>query len=111
MTIISEQIYYHDEYQKHSMPPIPSRKKNNKEAGNYWLGKTLGKGSSGRVKIGYNKITGEKVAVKIISKSYLSTNATTERAVKREIAIMKLIQHPHIVRLIDVVDVNDSPNL
>ncbi|CAO3647242.1 unnamed protein product [Cunninghamella blakesleeana] len=111
MAIISEQIYYHDDYQKYNTPPTPSRKKNYKEAGNYWLGKTLGKGSSGRVKVGYNKITGEKVAVKIISKSYLSTNATTERAVKREIAIMKLIQHPHIVRLIDVIDVNDSPNL
>ncbi|KAI8099714.1 uncharacterized protein BX664DRAFT_377459 [Halteromyces radiatus] len=64
-----------------------------KEAGNYWL------------------VTGEKVAVKIISKSYLASNATTERAVKREIAIMKLIQHPHIMRLIDVIDVQDSPNL
>ncbi|KAI8337592.1 kinase-like domain-containing protein, partial [Chlamydoabsidia padenii] len=55
--------------------------------------------------------TGEKVAVKIISKTYLTFNATTERAVKREIAVMKLIQHPHIVRLIDVIDVQDSSNL
>ncbi|KAI9309320.1 kinase-like domain-containing protein [Cunninghamella echinulata] len=113
MTIINEPIYYHNEYQKYHAPTTatPPRKKHTKEAGDYWLGRTLGKGSSGRVKIGYHKITGEKVAVKIISKSYLSTNATTERSVKREIAIMKLIQHPHIVRLIDVIDVEDSPNL
>ncbi|CAO3621890.1 unnamed protein product [Cunninghamella echinulata] len=113
MTIINEPIYYHNEYQKYNAPTTTTqpRKKHTKEAGDYWLGRTLGKGSSGRVKIGYHKITGEKVAVKIISKSYLSTNATTERAVKREIAIMKLIQHPHIVRLIDVIDVKDSPNL
>jgi serine/threonine protein kinase len=82
-----------------------------KEAGDYWLGRTLGKGSSGRVKLGYHKRTGEKVAVKIISKTYLTSNATTERAVKREIAVMKLIQHPHIVGLIDVIDMPDSSNL
>ncbi|ORX60335.1 Pkinase-domain-containing protein [Hesseltinella vesiculosa] len=82
-----------------------------KEIGDYWLGRTLGKGSSGRVKLGYHKITGEKVAVKIISKSYLASSTSTERSVKREIAIMKLIQHPHILRLVDVIDLPESSNL
>ncbi|CAO3598002.1 unnamed protein product [Absidia cylindrospora] len=95
----------------HNRPNVKNSLRKRKEAGDYWLGKTLGKGSSGRVKLGYHKITGEKVAVKIISKTYLTSNASTEKSVKREIAIMKLIQHPHVVRLIDVIDVQGSSNL
>ncbi|KAI9028167.1 kinase-like domain-containing protein [Phycomyces nitens] len=82
-----------------------------KDIGDYWLGKTLGRGSSGRVKIGIHKITGEKVAVKIIAKSHLASNVSVEKAVKREIAVMKLINHPNIMSLIDVIDLSDSPNL
>ncbi|KAI8071318.1 kinase-like domain-containing protein [Gongronella butleri] len=82
-----------------------------KEIGEYWLGRTLGKGASGRVKLGYHKRTGDKVAVKIIAKAYLTSSASTERSVKREIAIMKLIQHPHILKLIDVIDLPESSNL
>ena len=33
--------------------------------GNFLIGKTLGKGTFGKVKIGTHKITGEKVAIKI----------------------------------------------
>ncbi|KAI8138547.1 kinase-like domain-containing protein [Fennellomyces sp. T-0311] len=82
-----------------------------KDIGDYWLGKTLGKGSSGRVKLGIHKVSGEKVAIKIISKSHLKANASVERAVKREIAVMKLIHHPNIMTLLDVIDLSDSPNL
>lgn len=65
----------------------------------------------GRVKIGIHKVTGEKVAIKIIAKSHLAANASVEKAVKREIAVMKLISHPNIMSLIDVIDLSDSPNL
>jgi serine/threonine protein kinase len=65
----------------------------------------------GRVKIGIHKVTGEKVAIKIISKSHLASNASVEKAVKREIAVMKLINHPNIMSLLDVIDLSDSPNL
>lgn len=37
--------------------------------GNYELGKTLGKGTFGKVKEGTHIPTGEKVAIKIIDKS------------------------------------------
>lgn len=56
-------------------------------------------------------MTGEKVAIKIISKSHLAANASVEKAVKREIAVMKLISHPNIMSLLDVIDLSDSPNL
>ncbi|KAI7901758.1 kinase-like domain-containing protein [Cokeromyces recurvatus] len=96
---------------KQKSPMLSPGNRRRKEVGDYWLGKTLGRGSSGRVKIGIHKITGEKVAIKIIPKAHLATNASVERAVKREIAVMKLINHPNIMSLLDVIDLSDSPNL
>ncbi|KAI9317473.1 kinase-like domain-containing protein [Dichotomocladium elegans] len=92
-------------------PIFSPGKRRRKDIGDYWIGKTLGKGSSGRVKLGIHKITGEKVAIKIIARAQLASNTSIERAVKREIAIMKLIRHPNIVGLVDVIDLDDSPNL
>ncbi|KAI9304554.1 kinase-like domain-containing protein [Cunninghamella echinulata] len=92
-------------------PILSPGNRRRKEVGDYWLGKTLGKGSSGRVKLGVHKVTGQKVAVKIISKSHLKSNTSVEKSVKREIAVMKLIKHPNIISLIDVIDLSDSTNL
>ncbi|ORZ15847.1 hypothetical protein BCR42DRAFT_451768 [Absidia repens] len=72
--------------------------------GDYYVGKTLGKGASGRVKLGIHKHTGEQVAIKIISKAHLAANPAIEKAVRREIAIMKLIRHPNVMTLVDVID-------
>ncbi|KAF9930219.1 Serine/threonine-protein kinase brsk1 [Linnemannia zychae] len=72
--------------------------------GPYLLGKTLGKGSSGCVKLGRHRKTNEKVAVKIISKASLANKAAVNRGIEREIAIMKLINHPHVIRLYDVYE-------
>jgi serine/threonine protein kinase len=65
----------------------------------------------GRVKLGIHRVTGEQVAVKIINKAYLSANPAIDKAVKREIAIMKLIHHPSIMALHDVVEDDESPEL
>ncbi|KAG1441092.1 hypothetical protein G6F56_011637 [Rhizopus delemar] len=91
--------------------PLSPGKRPRQEIGEYWLGKTLGQGTSGCVKIGIHKLTGEKVAIKIIPKSYLASNLSAERSVKREIAVMKLMKHPYIISLLDVIDLSDSPNL
>ncbi|KAI8086385.1 uncharacterized protein BX664DRAFT_282272 [Halteromyces radiatus] len=79
--------------------------------GDYYVGKTLGKGASGRVKLGIHRHTGEQVAIKIISKAHLAANPAIEKAVRREIAIMKLIQHPNVMALIDVIDDPNSSDL
>ncbi|KAG0167242.1 hypothetical protein DFQ28_005948 [Apophysomyces sp. BC1034] len=79
--------------------------------GEYYVGKTLGKGASGRVKLGTHKHTGEQVAIKIISKAHLANNPAIEKAVRREIAIMKLIRHPNVMALVDVIDDASSPDL
>ncbi|KAL3070575.1 hypothetical protein niasHT_032365 [Heterodera trifolii] len=70
--------------------------------GAYKLEKTLGKGQTGLVKTGTHCITGKKVAVKIVNKEKL--NESVLQKVEREIAIMKLIEHPHILQLFDVYE-------
>ncbi|KAF9178308.1 hypothetical protein BGZ51_007887 [Haplosporangium sp. Z 767] len=72
--------------------------------GPYVLGKTLGKGSSGCVKLACHRRTNDQVAIKIISKASLANKAAVHRGIEREIAIMKLINHPHVIQLYDVYE-------
>ena len=48
-------------------------------------------------------MTGKKVAIKIMKKSLLTSKPQLRRKVEREIAVMKLMNHPHVVRLFDVL--------
>ncbi|RCH78528.1 hypothetical protein CU098_002461 [Rhizopus stolonifer] len=77
--------------------------KKKKEIGDYILGKTIGRGASGRVKIAVHKQTGEKVAIKMISRSHLLASSTTSRSVQRELAVLQLLHHPHLVDLRQVL--------
>ncbi|XP_056638496.1 serine/threonine-protein kinase BRSK1 isoform X2 [Diorhabda sublineata] len=70
--------------------------------GPYRLEKTLGKGQTGLVKLGVHCVTGKKVAIKIINREKLSDSVLMK--VEREIAIMKLIDHPHVLGLTDVYE-------
>ncbi|XP_037875227.1 serine/threonine-protein kinase BRSK2 [Bombyx mori] len=70
--------------------------------GPFRLEKTLGKGQTGLVKLGVHCVTGKKVAIKIINREKLSESVLTK--VEREIAIMKLIEHPHVLGLSDVYE-------
>ncbi|XP_071956034.1 serine/threonine-protein kinase BRSK2-like isoform X2 [Antedon mediterranea] len=70
--------------------------------GPYKLEKTLGKGQTGLVKLGVHCSTGKKVAVKIVNREKLSESVLMK--VEREIAIMKLIEHPHVLGLYDVYE-------
>ncbi|CAH1786166.1 unnamed protein product [Owenia fusiformis] len=70
--------------------------------GPYKLEKTLGKGQTGLVKLATHCITGRKVAIKIVNREKLSESVLMK--VEREIAIMKLIEHPHVLGLYDVYE-------
>ena len=56
----------------------------------------------GLVKMGTHCVQGKKVAIKIINKDKLTESVLQK--VEREIAIMKLIEHPHVLGLFDVYE-------
>jgi 5'-AMP-activated protein kinase catalytic alpha subunit len=76
----------------------PSRPK---KIGNFEIGKTIGQGTFGKVKLGTHLLTNEKVAVKILEKDRIKDVSDVER-VAREIHILKLIRHPNIIQLYEV---------
>ncbi|KAJ5076889.1 serine/threonine-protein kinase brsk2-like protein [Anaeramoeba ignava] len=76
--------------------------------GNYIIGKTLGEGSSGKVKLGTHKQTGEEVAIKILSKKKMKTNGSYAKKIAREIAILRLLDHPHVLKLYDVFETSKN---
>ncbi|CAM6099174.1 unnamed protein product [Calypogeia fissa] len=70
--------------------------------GKYEIGRTLGEGTFAKVKLGKNVETGESVAIKILLKEKILKTRMTEQ-IKREISTMKLVKHPNIVQLLDVL--------
>ncbi|KAI4197731.1 MAG: hypothetical protein LQ350_005749 [Teloschistes chrysophthalmus] len=89
--------------------------------GPWQLGKTIGKGASGRVRKARHALTGQEAAIKIVSKVVANKLRTTSLAhmetllsndkrgkrqipfgIEREVCIMKLIEHPNVISLYDV---------
>jgi 5'-AMP-activated protein kinase catalytic alpha subunit len=67
------------------------------------LGKTLGEGTFGKVKLATHILTGEKVAIKMLEKQKIVDQSDIER-VTREIQILKQVRHPNLVQLYEVLD-------
>jgi serine/threonine protein kinase len=61
----------------------------------------------GKVKLGFHRESGFKVAIKIIAKNALQARPQVMQKLEREIAIMKFLDHPNVLRLFDVYD---TPN-
>ncbi|KAJ0984235.1 hypothetical protein J5N97_002591 [Dioscorea zingiberensis] len=70
--------------------------------GKYHLGRTIGEGTFAKVKLGLNMDTNHKVAIKIIDKKMVLDNKLMDQ-VKREISTMKLLHHPNIVKIYEVI--------
>ncbi|KAG5226108.1 hypothetical protein OIU76_027115 [Salix suchowensis] len=77
-------------------------KKVTRKVGKYEVGRTIGEGTFAKVKFAQNRETGESVAMKILSKSSILKHRMVDQ-IKREISIMKLVRHPYIVRLHEVL--------
>ncbi|KPP63470.1 hypothetical protein Z043_118270 [Scleropages formosus] len=112
----------------------PSGSPSAQYVGPFRLEKTLGKGQTGLVKLGVHCVTGQKVAIKMVNREKLSesvlmkvgprpapsprsaarcrewkrthAHARLTPQVEREIAILKLIEHPHVLKLYDVYENN-----
>ena len=91
--------------------------------GPWQLGKTLGKGATGRVRLAKHAMTGQAAAIKIVSKKSAALVQSASMAqmekevtmpptaagfrlmpfgIEREVVIMKLIEHPNVINLYDV---------
>ncbi|KAJ1418714.1 Serine/threonine-protein kinase, active site [Sesbania bispinosa] len=81
------------------------KKKNQREGtrlGKYELGRTLGEGNFGKVKFARNTDSGQSFAIKIIEKNkIIDLNITNQ--IKREISALKLLRHPNVVKLYEVL--------
>ncbi|KAJ7180576.1 kinase-like domain-containing protein [Mycena filopes] len=83
-----------------------------KRIGLWKIGRTIGTGSSGRVRVARNSKTGQYAAIKIVSKNTFDSTRSlnhladdtehSQLSLEREIVVMKLIDHPNIMRLYDV---------
>jgi BR serine/threonine kinase len=72
--------------------------------GRYSVSRTLGQGASSKVKLAHHSVTGAAVAIKIIRKSMWQQHPELESKAQGEIALMRLADHPHILRLREVLE-------
>ncbi|XP_014249998.1 serine/threonine-protein kinase MARK2-like isoform X4 [Cimex lectularius] len=79
-----------------------SRGSDEPHIGKYRLLKTIGKGNFAKVKLARHVPTGKEVAIKIIDKTQL--NPGSLQKLFREVRIMKLLDHPNIVKLFQVIE-------
>lgn len=74
------------------------------EIGEYVVGKTLGCGMTSKVKLVTRKRDGCPFAMKRIRKDSFSERPILEQKVQREISLLRALDHPSILKLIDVYE-------
>lgn len=79
----------------------PTTKRPEQRIGQYTIKKTLGEGSFGKVKLAVHRVSGQEVALKIISRKKLISRDMAGR-VEREIQYLQLLRHPHIIKLYEI---------
>lgn len=84
----------------------PAKHNGGNIAGMYDLEQTLGKGHFAVVKMARHVFTGEQVAVKVIDKNKLEE--VSRNHLYQEVRCMKLVQHPNVVRLYEVIDTHSK---
>ncbi|ESW13296.1 hypothetical protein PHAVU_008G184400 [Phaseolus vulgaris] len=73
-----------------------------RKVGKYEIGRTVGEGTFAKVKFAQNTETGESVAMKVLDRSTIIKHKMVDQ-IKMEISIMKLVRHPYVVRLYEVL--------
>jgi len=94
------------EKEESSPEKIPVKKGPLKIEDSYEMGKVLGRGAFSVVKLGIRKTNGKKYAVKCIDKKMVDKKEF--QLLEREIDIMKKLQHPNIIQLMEVIDTVDT---
>ena len=70
--------------------------------------KTIGEGHFGKVLLARDRRTKEKFAVKVIKKESSMRDVRAQTLVKRELDILRLVNHQNVVRLYDLFDTTDK---
>ena len=102
---------------------VSAKSRRKTHVGPWQLGRTLGKGATGRVRLAKHAMTGQAAAIKIVSKKSAALVQSASMAqmdkgastpitaagfrmmpfgIEREVVIMKLIEHPNVINLYDV---------
>lgn len=68
----------------------------------YEIGRLLGQGTFAKVYYARNLSTGETVAIKMIDKDKVMKIGLMDQ-IKREISIMRLVRHPNVLQLYEVM--------
>lgn len=69
-------------------------------AGVYQVGGVIGVGTYGEVRYAVSLLTGDRVALKIVDLARFSLE--TAGIMRKEITILRMLHHPHCIRIIDV---------
>ncbi|XP_003219021.1 serine/threonine-protein kinase SIK1 [Anolis carolinensis] len=88
--------------------PVPTSNQSQQRplrVGFYDIERTLGKGNFAVVKLARHRVTKTQVAIKIIDKTRLDPSNLEK--IYREVQIMKLLNHPHIIKLYQVMETKD----
>lgn len=78
--------------------------------GDYLLLQTLGEGEFGKVKLGVHRHFGEETAIKLIKREMVAAaeehqaDGSKTSKVEREISVLRLLRHPNIVHLYEVIE-------
>ncbi|CAD6186154.1 unnamed protein product [Caenorhabditis auriculariae] len=78
-------------------PPQPTLR-----LGDYVIGETIGHGTFGKVKLGHYVKTGQKVALKIMSRQTIKSMDIVSK-IRREIENLSVLDHPHVIKLYKVI--------
>jgi len=93
--------------------PSESRRRSQNEdqphIGKYRLLKTIGKGNFAKVKLARHVLTNREVAIKVIDKKTM--NQSSLNKLFREVRIMKLLHHPNVVQLFEVIETDRTLHL
>ncbi|KAF4393952.1 hypothetical protein G4B88_025921, partial [Cannabis sativa] len=87
---------------KHDFVSLEMEKKGSILMQRYELGRMLGQGTFAKVYYGRNLKTGMSVAIKVVDKEKVLKVGMIDQ-IKREISVMRLIRHPNVVELYEVM--------
>ncbi|KXS10015.1 Pkinase-domain-containing protein [Gonapodya prolifera JEL478] len=81
-------------------PTTPLAQKQSSKESEYVMGKTLGQGTYGVVRLCTHAPTNRKLACKVIQKKFLKKNKA-EHMIQKEVAALRLVDHDNCISLVD----------